>query len=103
MHIALETERRWSIGAANHAAGEVRTAQHRPQALARRGRLAALFGALAELASRLTAHFSQPAQKRRVGCASKVLADGPLLMNPEALAQSPLENLPGAALGKLTC
>ena len=47
--------------------------------------------------------FSQPAQQRRGGYASKVLADGPLLMNPEALAQSPLENLPGAALGKLTC
>ena len=57
MHIALETERRWSIGAANHAGGEVRTAQHRPQALARRATLAALFVGLAELASWLIAHF----------------------------------------------
>jgi hypothetical protein len=29
MHIALETERRWSIGATNHAASEVRTTQQR--------------------------------------------------------------------------
>src|SRR6266702_954266 len=29
------------------------------------------------------------------------LTDGPPLMTPEALAQSPLENLPGAALGQL--
>jgi hypothetical protein len=29
------------------------------------------------------------------------LTDSPLLMNPEALAQSPLQNLPGAALGQL--
>jgi hypothetical protein len=43
------------------------------------------------------------AQQRRVGFASKDLTDGPLLMNPEALAQSPLENLPGAALGQLAC
>jgi hypothetical protein len=31
------------------------------------------------------------------------LTDGPLLMNPEGLAQSPLENLPGAALRQLAC
>jgi len=29
------------------------------------------------------------------------LTDRPLLMSPEALAQRPLENLPGAALGEL--
>ena len=29
------------------------------------------------------------------------LTDGPLLMKPEALAQSPLENLPRATLGQL--
>jgi hypothetical protein len=49
MHIALETEWRWSIGATDHAASEVRTAQHRPQALARRAKLAAFFGVLAAL------------------------------------------------------
>ena len=64
MHIALETERRWSIGAANHAAGEVRTAQHRPLALARRATLAALVGGLAELASWLIAHLLNRRRRR---------------------------------------
>jgi hypothetical protein len=35
------------------------------------------------------------------GIAGNDLTDGPLLMNPEALAQSALENLARAALGQL--
>ena len=41
--------------------------------------------------------------KRCAGFAGNDLTDGPLLMNPEGLAQSPLENLPRAALGQLAC